>query len=629
MTYLANGAIGNTKYSGTYLVGATTAEMHISYGYTYNEDGALASISLNSNSASGESAFTYDKFGRLTQAETTFDSSGTNTTIDFNLGKAYTYLTEGGATTALVRTYTTTVGGVARTYTFTYDANGNITKIVDSAGYTCRYVYDDLGQLIREDDGYTNHTYLYTYDKAGNIIKKETYNYTGAGITPVVGGSSISYGYTNSAWGDQLTSFGGNAITYDANGNPLQYYNGYNFTWTNGTELATAVNGTYNLSFSYDDNGVRVRKTVNGVDHFYTVNGTQILTERWVADQVEHLLVYLYDASGAPIGMEYRNSVYPEGGFDLYFFETNLQGDVIAVYNKLGTKVISYTYDAWGNCSTISTGAAGSDLASLNPFRYRGYYYDAELGLYYLNVRYYDPNTGRFISSDPKYISTGQGLIGNNMYAYCLNNPVGIYLYSNESTRGSNASLVNVNNYSCAVTTSAKNTYDWKKVYLGGVLASISIPGWVQMTHEETPLIKDANLSALLGNVTYVKTVKLNSSDSPYFFIDTGNGDCNWGFDFRGSSISFSNDVGVNISQQFTQWLVVSKGWTSKDGAFVGVGVVLGNTSHEVVVSVGYGTLGAAMGVCAIMAATPVPGARAAAVAVAAVAFVVVILNKE
>ena len=429
MTYLANGAVGSTKYSGTYLVGTTTAEMNLSYGYTYNEDGSLSMLRIESNSASGESAFTYDSFGRLTLVETTFED-GVRYPVDFSAEKAYTYLTDtSGNTSALVSTYTTTVGGGARTYTFTYDVNGNITKIVDSAGYTCRYVYDDLGQLIREDDGYTNHTYLYTYDKAGNIIKKERYNYTGAGIIPVFGGSSVSYGYTSTnGWGDQLTSFGGNAITYDANGNPVQYYNGFDFTWVNGTELATAVNGNCSLSFSYDDNGVRVRKTVNGADHFYTVNGTQILTERWVADQIEHLLVYLYDASGCPIGMEYRNNTYPEGGFDLYLFETNLQGDVIGVYSEVGEKIINYTYDAWGNCAMTASAnvTAGTDFAAaFNPFRYRGYYYDTELGLYYLNARYYDPNTGRFISADDvSYLGADGELTSYNLYAYCGNNPI-------------------------------------------------------------------------------------------------------------------------------------------------------------------------------------------------------------
>jgi RHS repeat-associated protein len=89
-------------------------------------------------------------------------------------------------------------------------------------------------------------------------------------------------------------------------------------------------------------------------------------------------------------------------------------------YNENGTKLVPYTYDAWGN-ATVSGNT--SLPANKNPFRYRGYYYDADLGLYYLNSRYYDSNTGRFISADG-YVSTGQGLIGNNMYAYCNNNPV-------------------------------------------------------------------------------------------------------------------------------------------------------------------------------------------------------------
>ena len=59
----------------------------------------------------------------------------------------------------------------------------------------------------------------------------------------------------------------------------------------------------------------------------------------------------------------------------------------------------------------------------LNPIRYRGYYYDTETGLYLTDTRYYDPETGRFINADV-YASTGQGVLGHNMYAYCLNNPV-------------------------------------------------------------------------------------------------------------------------------------------------------------------------------------------------------------
>lgn len=86
--------------------------------------------------------------------------------------------------------------------------------------------------------------------------------------------------------------------------------------------------------------------------------------------------------------------------------------------------MISYTYDAWGNFETeYHNGCTAFSVASYNPFLYRGYYYDTELQMYYLKSRYYDPIVGRFISMD-KYVSTDQGVLGNNMFVYCLNNPV-------------------------------------------------------------------------------------------------------------------------------------------------------------------------------------------------------------
>ena len=125
--------------------------------------------------------------------------------------------------------------------------------------------------------------------------------------------------------------------------------------------------------------------------------------------------------------MQYRNKTYGTYTFDTYYFEKNLQGDIIAIYTENGTKIGSYTYDAWGNC-TVSTesGTTTSQkriVRTLNPFRYRGYYYDYDTGLYYLQSRYYNPQWGRFLNADG-YVSTGTGLPGYNMYAYCNNNPV-------------------------------------------------------------------------------------------------------------------------------------------------------------------------------------------------------------
>ena len=173
------------------------------------------------------------------------------------------------------------------------------------------------------------------------------------------------------------------------------------------------------MSFTYDDNGIRTSKTVDGVTHTYQLNGSQIVSEQWG----DKLLVYLYDASGAPIGMMYRTTSYAINSFDVFWFEKNLQGDIVAVYNSAGTKVAYYTYtDAWGNHSEGYINLSTNEGVQYNPFRYRGYYYDTDLGMYYLQSRYYDPNTCRFINADV-YISTGYGIIGNNMFAYCNNIP--------------------------------------------------------------------------------------------------------------------------------------------------------------------------------------------------------------
>ena len=135
------------------------------------------------------------------------------------------------------------------------------------------------------------------------------------------------------------------------------------------------------------DNGIRTSKTVNGVVHTYQLNGSQIVSESWE----DKLIVYLYDASGAPIGMMYRTTNYAVDQWDVFWFDKNLQGDIVAVYNESGTKVATYTYsDAWGTPSAHYINGGASTGVQYNPFRYRGYYYDTDLGMYYLQSRYYD-----------------------------------------------------------------------------------------------------------------------------------------------------------------------------------------------------------------------------------------------
>lgn len=93
------------------------------------------------------------------------------------------------------------------------------------------------------------------------------------------------------------------------------------------------------------------------------------------------------------------------------------------VYDSNGTQVVAYTYDAWGNPLT-TTGTMAGTLGKLNPFRYRGYVYDTETGLYYLGSRYYNPETGRFINADNSISNSFESVHGYNLFAYCFNNPV-------------------------------------------------------------------------------------------------------------------------------------------------------------------------------------------------------------
>ena len=408
-----------------YLVSTTSYNATISTIYGYNTDGSLKneSTTYGSNNVI-VSEYYYDAFNRLVQS---YSHSG-----NFTHRTNYSYYSENNNTSGLVNAYRSTVNGVTTGYTYAYDSKGNITRIVDPNNDVTVYTYDDLGQLISEVKGNTTKTY--TYDNAGNITSIVTTTeiesldpdpgfkpIIKAVLIPTITTTTQTLTYGNSQWGDLLTSYNGQTITYDGIGNPLSYYNGssYTFTWE-GRRLVGAVKGSNAMSFEYNDDGIRTSKTVNGVETTYYVNGGQIVAEKTGT----RTIVYIYDATGSPIGMMYRTPSYAANTWDTFWYEKNLQGDIIAVYNASGTKVATYTYtDAWGNYTVSYSNGGGSTGAQYNPFRYRGYYYDTDLGMYYLQSRYYDAKICRFISADG-YVSTSQGILGNNMFAYCGNNPV-------------------------------------------------------------------------------------------------------------------------------------------------------------------------------------------------------------
>ena len=180
---------------------------------------------------------------------------------------------------------------------------------------------------------------------------------------------------------------------------------------------------------------MRTYKNVWGTGYEYILNGTQIMVEREYEPQTNRTIAerrYFYDANGIISSAKvyyygYNGNTCTEYEF---FFRTNIQGDVLAVYNASGTCLMEITYDAWGNFTdTISTMSYPPSTEQLQayaiPFRYRGYVYDQETGFYYLNSRYYDPSMHKFLNADStSYLGMGGELQSFNLYVYCGNNPV-------------------------------------------------------------------------------------------------------------------------------------------------------------------------------------------------------------
>lgn len=336
--------------------------------------------------------------------------------------------------------------GQSPNLSFTYYDLTNETMVY---GPTTNLTYSNLNVNKK---GYYYRTYTvtdgYFYNLTFRIVFKVG-DPTESDRTPL---EHIRYHY-NTTWDDQLMSYGDinyvggvpqveislQAYIYDAQGNPIQItnfifdgvvYHHADLSWsgralseikiyTAGSSVPIGV-----ITYRYNDQGYRTSKTIDRGNM-----GTQTTAYTLIGSNVIHEtdgtygLTYTYDVDQNIIGFTYDPDVNGSGDEEDYFFLHNRMGDVTHILDSEGNTVVHYAYDAYGKIIKTDVTSGYEAIAELNPYTYRSYRYDREIGWYYLNSRYYDPEIKRFISSDGLLGQMGD-ILSTNMYAYCANNPV-------------------------------------------------------------------------------------------------------------------------------------------------------------------------------------------------------------
>ena len=395
---------------------------------------------------------------------------------------------------------------------YTYDTMGRIKTDSYSGKYAPgnyrTYEYDEYGQLKRENNQGLAKTYMYEYNDIGNLTAIKEYALS-LSTTPAGTPVTTTFGYTD----DRLTSFGGTTISNNAMGCPTSY-DGKTATWSKGKlsrlSQGTKLTGMSTYNYGYNGYCQRISRSYSyaaGTSGSGAAQLGQLIASsrkyyydhagRLIAEDVTKTyygegtttenIVFLYDESGI-IGMELTTG----GATNLYYFQRNLQGDVVSIYDPNGTLKAHYIYDAWGNC-TISGETTSYDVANANPIRYRGYYYDDDTGLYYCNARYYSPKWRRFISPDDTAYLDPESVNGLNLYCYCNNDPVNYADPSGHSVMvciriaaGIGAALGGGFEIAKQISVSGWNPFDWNWQKIGlaaaggasaGAISAIPIPG--------------------------------------------------------------------------------------------------------------------------------------------------------
>ena len=369
----------------------------LSYKNAYCEISTLNTLRTALNIISTKSSV--DEFQRITSKE--IHKSGVNilsNTYEYKMASTNPNCTSYQVGVEVIKGGSATLA----TRTYTYDQMQRLTNINDPVFGSKTYVYNDRGFLTY--DGNTN----YIYYGNGNIRAIDSLEYT-----------------YDSTVKDKLISVGTKSITYDST-KPLfvKTYDGKTFTYTNDLLTRVAYSGGY-TSYEYNSDGLRINKKDyrSVVLSYYYYDGNRLVTEITGSNRLD----FLYDEQGLLFGLILNNT-------NKYFYVRDAFQNILGLVDENGTLVVKYSYNAYGLLlNTVDT--SGVSIGTLNPFRYKGYYYDSESRLYNINSLYYSPDLCRFIQ--PVGLSTlnPHSINGLNLYAYANNNPISI-AYSSSGVVG-------------------------------------------------------------------------------------------------------------------------------------------------------------------------------------------------
>ena len=446
---------------GQYMASQTSPEGSV---VTYEWDTARGQMNSTTDAAGNKVSYTYDTVGRLSSVSgkrairgSEKEVSGKHTTV-FQYMKA----PDGGETGRVA-----SIKNGSDAISYGYDKRGYVTSATNGST-AWKYHYDASGQLIREENPVQQKTFVYQYDEGGNLLEVKSYTMTDSAEPEGSGTVEKTFTY-GSTWKDQLAAVTMDGktrtFTYDAKGNMLSDGK-YTYSWTKGNLLEKVTGDGLEAAYTYDASGIRTSKKVNGTTTEYLTAGGSVLGEKkngvWQ--------YYLYDGDGQLSAISYKGS-------DYYYIRDNLR-TITGLVDANGVAVVNYRYDSWGRMLDI-TGSMAESLGKDNPYRYKGYCYDEETGMYYLKSRYYAPEICRFISADDisAMLDSPMSLWDKNLYVYCDNDPVNKKDDDGEIAdfvvMGIIGAVANVG-ISFITATATGQDYSWKNVILDAVAGALT-----------------------------------------------------------------------------------------------------------------------------------------------------------